>query len=75
MQGEISGIIRTLGDVGSNFSSNLHDTSHFSNNQLLVSAMVRGLTLGVVIIAAFGELRRIHNKFLDLPVIICGLAP
>lgn len=75
MHGQVSEIIDQLGQITDHLSSNLHNTADFSPGQVLVSAMVRGLTFSVLVLAFLGGLRRLIHRKLDLPVMVGVMAP
>ncbi len=75
MQIQVSSMLRDLVQFGDHLTSTLHDTTTFSPGQVIVSAMVRGETLAVVLLAVAGAFRRYRNRNIDVPIIICVIAP
>ena len=75
MQTALSSMIRDFLHIGDHLASNIHDTTHFSSNQIIVSWMTRGLTVAVFVLAGLGVVRRYRRKNLDFSLILCTLAP
>ena len=75
MRGQVTELVDQLGQITDHLSSNLHNTTQFSAGQVLVSAMVRGLTFSVLALAFLGGLRRLIHHRIDLPAIVGVLAP
>ncbi|MBL8015492.1 MAG: hypothetical protein JNK26_04895 [Candidatus Doudnabacteria bacterium] len=72
---QLFGTSNEVGSVSENVGSGLINVAKVSPGQAVVSAMGRGLTALVVLLAGFGVFQRMRKGYLDLPVIPLAGAP
>jgi hypothetical protein len=75
VEGNIHWVILSIGQLTNNVDSNLVDLNRASSGQRLVALIGRGLTMFLWSLAFLGGLRRVYNRYWDLPCILLTISP
>jgi hypothetical protein len=75
LEGNVSWIIKSIGSLLDNVTSNLIDLNTASTGQQIIAKVDRLLSIFAWILAVFGIIRRLRSRSWDLPALLLAVSP